>query len=188
MIRTTVKDFSENIDKILNSNNSGYIAISEFTEATYGNQNDCDFEYCKEHNIPVYNVKRDGGTIVYAKVTVNIAMIFDVKYGWISENFNSHLINYLKEHISLEHTIEPNANDILIDGYKVASGTELRVGENLEKIYAVFQLSINQDIEAIKHICKKEMVKIPKALSDFGITTEEIVNFCEDYWDNFIKN
>lgn len=66
MIHTTVKEFAENIDKIFSSNNSGYIAVSEFTEATYGNQNDCDFEYCKEHNIPVYNVKRDGGTIVYA--------------------------------------------------------------------------------------------------------------------------
>ena len=115
MIRTTVKDFSENIDKILNSNNSGYIAVSEFTEATYGNQNDCDFEYCKEHNIPVYNVKRDGGTIVYAKGTVNIAMIFDVKYGWISDNFNSHLINYLKKHISLEHTIEHKHSSDLLD-------------------------------------------------------------------------
>ena len=31
------------------------------------------------------------------------------------------------------------------------------------------------------------MVKIPKALSDYGITTEEIVNFCENYWDNFIN-
>jgi len=39
-----------------------------------------------------------------------------------------------------------------------------------------------------KHICKKEMVKIPKALSDYGITTEEIVDFCEAYWDNLIEN
>lgn len=70
----------------------------------------------------------------------------------------------------------------------MASGAEIRVGDNLKNVYNTYQISINQDIEAIKHICKKEMIKIPKALSDFGITAEEIVNFCEDYWDNFIKN
>ena len=185
---TTLKEFAENIDKIFASNNSGYIVVSESTEVEIGNQNDCDFEYCKEHNIPVYDIKRDGGTIVYTKGAVSIAMIFDVKYGWISENFNSHLVNYLKDYISSEHTIEHMGNDILIDGYKVASGTELRIGNNLEKIYAGFQLSINQDLEAIKHVCKKEMVKVPKGLSDYGITTEEIIIFCEDFWDNFIKN
>jgi hypothetical protein len=26
------------------------------------------------------------------------------------------------------------------------------------------------------------MIKVPKALSEYGITTEEMVKFCEDYW------
>ena len=32
-------------------------------------------QYCKEHNIPVYNVKRDGGTIVYAKGGRRISLL-----------------------------------------------------------------------------------------------------------------
>jgi hypothetical protein len=28
------------------------------------------------------------------------------------------------------------------------------------------------------------MVKIPKALSEYGITTDEMVDFIEDYWNN----
>ena len=47
-----------------------------------------------------------------------------------------------------------------------------------------FQISINQDIKAIENICYKHSVKKPKALSDFGVTTEEIVEFCENYFSN----
>ena len=50
--------------------------------------------------------------------------------------------------------------------------------------YLGYQISINQDIEAIREICDKKSVKPPKALSDWGITTEEIEKFCEEYWTN----
>ena len=48
-----------------------------------------------------------------------------------------------------------------------------------------YQISINQDLDVIKHACTKPMEKIPKALSEYGITTEEMVKFCEDYWAEY---
>lgn len=198
MKRFTLKEFSENIQEIISANNNiAFITINPVTEVNYGDENDCDLKWAKEHNIPCYNAHRGGGTIVCSKGNVGIAIIYDVKYGWCADKFNAKLLEYLKHQIEGDHlfdennqdychTFRTNHNDILIDGYKVASGVEMRVGPNLEKIYATFQISINQDIEAIEHICKKQMVKIPKALSDFGITTDQIVDFCDRWWSEFI--
>jgi hypothetical protein len=35
-------------------------------------------------------------------------------------------------------------------------------------------LSINIDLDHIKAICRKSMNKVPKGLSEYGITTEEV--------------
>ena len=72
-------------------------------------------------------------------------------------------------------------NDVLVDGYKVASGCEtIHNGFN----YMGYQISLYQDLETIKNVCNKPMVKIPKALSEYGITTDEMVDFIEEYWNN----
>ena len=72
-------------------------------------------------------------------------------------------------------------NDVLIDGYKVASGCDTNVDG---WAYMGYQISINQDIETIKHACNKPMVKVPKGLGEYGITTKEMVEFCKKYWNN----
>lgn len=186
MEKVTLKYFNENLHNIFNLENpKAYYCVHEQTEVNTGMQDDCDMQYCEEHNIPVYLMERSGGTIVCSKGNIGISVITPVKWGWQTSAFLNALADYLK---SKNLIVEYTNNDILVDGFKVASGAEIRVGDNLKNVYNTYQISINQDIEAIKHICKKEMIKIPKALSDFGITTEEIVNFCEDYWDNFIKN
>jgi hypothetical protein len=44
-------------------------------------------------------------------------------------------------------------------------------------------IGINTNLDHIKAICKKPMVKVPKGLSDYGITTEEVeqmfLDFCK---------
>lgn len=70
-------------------------------------------------------------------------------------------------------------NDILIDGYKVASGCGYNLEPDYKWSYEGAQISINQDINAIKNICLKPMIKIPKALSDYNITLDELLNFID---------
>ena len=65
-------------------------------------------------------------------------------------------------------------NDLLVDGYKCGS----YMSRNIDGvIYTAIHISINMDVDLIKSICTKPMVKIPKGLSEFGITTDEIKNF-----------
>lgn len=161
-----------------------YCAIHKQTEVNYGTQNDCDLDYCREHNIPAYLMDRGGGTIVCSAGNIGITAITPTKNGWQCGKFSKAFVKYLK---GLGLNVETNRNDILVDGFKVASSVEISIGDGINRVYSTYQISINQDIDAIRHICKKEMVKIPKGLGDYGITTEQVFSWCETYFDNLVK-
>lgn len=162
-----------------------YCVLHKQTEVNYGTQNDCDLEYCREHNIPAYLMDRGGGTIVCAAGNIGISTITPLKDGWQCGKFVKAFIAYLK---TFNLNVKTEKNDILIDGYKVASSVEIALPNDLKRVYSTYQISINQDIDAIKHICKKEMVKVPKGLSDYGFTTEQILTWCENYFDESINS
>lgn len=58
--------------------------------------------------------------------------------------------------------------------YKCGSYSSRRYGDIL---YSAFHVSINCNLELIKNICNKPMVKIPKGLNDFAITQEDVIGF-----------
>jgi lipoate-protein ligase A len=72
-----------------------------------------------------------------------------------------------------------DGNDILIDGYKISGLSATPYGA-LQ--YSTIHIGINTNLEDIKTICTKPMIKIPKGLSEYNITTEEIeqifLEFC----------
>lgn len=185
MEKVTLKFFNENITNIFDGECPKiYYCVHENTEVNYGREEDCDLEYCKEHGIEAFQMKRDGGTIVCSKGNIGISAITPVKWGFQCASFTTAFVEYLK---SFGLNVTTDLNDILIDGYKVASSVEIRVGKDLHAVYSTYQISINQDMEAIKHICKKEMIKVPKALKDYGFTTEQLEDWCNQYWDNLVK-
>lgn len=129
-------------------------------------------EYCKEHNLSVYNSKNMGGAIIIGAGDVE----FDIfRYdGWEDgEYYSSKILLFLKTKIN---NISIENNDFLIDGkYKVGSFSSVNLGDGF--IYTGFHFSLNVNLEYIKNICTKPMNKIPKGLSEFGITTDEIKEF-----------
>ena len=178
-------EFVKNEDEFLNSeNNETAIIVLDKTEAVYGADGSCNIEWCNENNVPYVHQYRlqGGGCIVGVKGNIFIdakRLLDDEDSECLSDKFSKALCEYLKV-IGLDSVRQDN-NDVLVNGYKVASGCESIV--NGFK-YMGYQISINQDIELIKHVCNKEMVKEPKGLGEFGVTTEGIVAFCEEYWKN----
>lgn len=183
----TFKQFFEEIDNILTTVPMPYglYLVNEQTEVNYGDARDLDLEYCEKHNIPAYWANRAGGTIVCSKGNIGIAVVFSVEKGWQCMNLLNTLNTYLINK-GLNSTIDEN--DILIDGYKVASTCERRVENHLDRIYLTAQISINQDIEAIKNICKKPMIKVPKGLGEYSVTTEEMLKVVQDWFSETIKS
>ena len=174
-------DFVENEEDFLSSeNDETVIVILEKTEAIYGADDSCDTEWCDKNSIPYAHQDKlqGGGCIIGVKGNVFVDAKRLSEGECLSDRFSKAFAVWLKEK-GLK-SVRTDNNDVLVDGFKVASGCETVFGK---WAYMGYQISINQDIETIKNACKKEMVKTPKGLGEFGVTTEEIVSFCNDYWD-----
>lgn len=72
-------------------------------------------------------------------------------------------------------------NDVLVDGYKVCGLCVTRYGRI---DFSSGIISMNVNLDHIKAICRKPMEKVPKGLSEYGITTDEVekmfVAFCKE--------
>ena len=74
-----------------------------------------------------------------------------------------------------------SGNDVLVDGYKVGS----YMSQNINGVvYTATHISIGMDLDLIKAICVKPMVKTPKGLKDYGFTQEEIIAWVESNYEN----
>ncbi len=174
-------EFVNNEREFLDSpNEETVIVVLNQTEAIYGADDSCNTKWCDEHNIPYAHQGKlqGGGCIIGVKGNIFI----DVKRKCIggemmSNKFSKALCELLKDK-GLE-SVRCDNNDVLVDGFKVASGCET-IYNQWE--YMGYQISLYQDIETIKNVCNKPMVKVPKALSEYGITTDEMVHFIEKYF------
>lgn len=174
-------DFVNQEQKFLDSTiEETYIIVLDQTEAIYGKDDSCNIKYCQEHNIPYIHQSKlsGGGCIIGVKGNIFIDIKREHAGGkCLSDTFSEALKDFfVSKGLS---SVRCDNNDVLVDGYKVASGCECSYNK---WEYMGYQISIFQDIETIKNVCNKPMVKIPKGLNDYGITTEEIKKFCEEYF------
>lgn len=131
---------------------------------------------CAEYGYTVLDTKHTGGVVVVSEGDVSVVHFGAIGSDWM-HRFADYLIERYKER-GLNTTYEDN--DVLIDGYKI-SGLSATPYGNLQ--YSTIHIGINTNLDHIKAICRKPMVKVPKGLSDYGITSEEVeqmfLEFCE---------
>ena len=166
-------------DILKKQEDSSYIVVLDQLEVCCNGDGTFDEDWMKSHNIKYKqgNIK-SCGSIVLAKGSIILDILRRNTTGkCLSDTFSKALCEFLQSR-GLSSAHQKN-NDVLVDGFKVASGADITVGACQ---YMGYQISINQDLDVIKYVCTKPMEKIPKALSEYGITTEEMVKFCEDYW------
>lgn len=177
MTKTTIKQFKNNLSKFLtedNKPNHTIYVISTETEVTYGHT-DCNVEYCKANNIPCYDVMRNGGCIVHSPGNISVADYRPIKGS--GETIDKVLTKLQKYLLSKGINAYFDNNDLMVDGKKVASSAVNIFNPDATWKYTGIQISINNNKELIDKICLKPRLKEPGALSDYGITTEEIVKF-----------
>jgi hypothetical protein len=182
ILKSQIEFFETEEEFVSSPNDEVVIAVLEQTEVIYNGNSECNLEYCNIHGIKAYEGKIDTiGTGVVTKGSIVLTVKKKMINGGeaLSDSFAKALSQYLiKKGLP---SVRQDNNDVLVADGKVASGGEIIInGFN----YMGFQISINQDVEAIENICYKHSVKKPKALSDFGVSTDEIVEFCKNY---FIK-
>lgn len=140
-----------------------------------GLDEDFDEKYCIENNIPVHRIMREGGTIVTSQDDLCVGLLIK---NASCEYFNSVRDRLLDLLIKKGVNATPSGNDILIDGQYKVFGTSSRMYGAV--LYIAIHISMNCDLDLIKNVCKKEMRKIPKGLSEYGVTKEEVLAFVLD--------
>lgn len=148
------------------------------TEIAWGGwEDDLDRDYCQANGIPVYNQNRNGGTIVCSAGNVGLGILYDNREyrEWVFVHLLRDFCAWL-EGKGLVVTFEKN--DVLVDGYKVASGCGYNLPPDFHRTYEGVQISVYQDMETIIGACKKPMVKVPRGLGEYGLTTQEVSAWC----------
>ena len=135
-----------------------------------------DEALCESMGYDVVESYNNAGTIISNEGDVLVGNFAQPENGWY-DRFIAYFIDWLKAK-GLNAVYE--SNDILVDGYKVCGMCITRYGRI---DYTGGIISMNVNLEHIKAICRKPMKKVPKGLSDYGITTEEVeqmfLDFCE---------
>lgn len=135
-----------------------------------------DEDTCKALGYDIIESYNNAGTIISNKGDVLVGHFYHPDNGWYNR-FITYFVDWLKaKGLSAEFV----SNDIVVDGHKVCGMCITRYGRI---DYTGGIISMNVNLEHIKQICRKPMVKVPKGLYDYGITTEEVeqmfLDFCE---------
>ena len=129
-------------------------------------------------DLPIIELPNAGGVIISGKGSMATGYISHDLYNHFNEDFAAALKDWL---LQKELTVTQMGNDILINGYKVASSSTARVNNML---FSAFHISFSVDLDLINTICTKRMEKVPKGLEEFGISQCEL----QDFFLNFINN
>lgn len=129
---------------------------------------------CAEYGYMVLETMHSGGAVVVSEGDVSVIHFGSIINDWMPK-FAQYLIEQYKAK-GLNATYE--GNDVLIDGYKISGLSESQY--NRIK-YSTIHIGINTNLDHVKAICKKPMEKVPKGLSEYGITTEEVEQMFLDY-------
>ena len=167
------KEVEKETIRVLKDRPDPYVAytIHEEDWVYSSNLNQTNKEYCKSNNVNISESYNMGGTIVASKGDLDVA-IFKTNGWYIGKTMLEDVKKYLENKIN---NISIDGNDLLIDGkYKVMSFASINAGDKY--IYTVIHVSINPNKDLIENVCTKEMKKIPKGLSEYGITTKEMVD------------
>lgn len=168
----TVSEIEKNITRGIHT---GFHVMVETPVVFVHKERQVDAEKCAELGYEVYEAYYNGGTIVGNSGDIAFAHFGNIENGWM-ERLIEHFLDWLKGK-GLDATYE--SNDILVDGYKVCGMCVTRYGRI---DYTAGFISVNANLDHIKAICRKPMNKVPKGLSEYGITTEEVeamfLEFC----------
>ena len=135
-----------------------------------------DEEICNTLGYEIVETYNNGSTVVHNKGDILFGHFAEIENDWYSR-FVDYFVNWLKtKGLNADFV----SNDIVVDGYKICGMCTTRYGRI---DYTGGFISMNVNLDHIKAICKKPMEKVPKGLSEYGITTEEVekmfIAFCK---------
>lgn len=121
-------------------------------------------------SITVVNTGHKGGIIIGFEGSITL-------FAFTKQPWNAPFLGKIKTYLrskGLDATIDKN--DIIVDGVHKIAGTSSMFVEDIQKYFYGMHLSVNVDNQVISSVCTKQSGKIPKGLSDYGVTRSEILD------------
>lgn len=148
----------------------------------YGTEGDININFCESQSIPYKYDNRKGGCMVLFPGNV---VVQDIRLGHnyiLAQELATDFILWLNQkEITNVKFID---NDILVDNKKIMGMVLQQLPAPFDDyIYFGIQITINSNIELINQICTKPMKKIPGALSDYGVSTLEMVDWLLEWFN-----
>ena len=155
----------------------GYVVIESPVAIVYS-EKQVDKAVCDKLGYEIVESFNNGGTILANPGDIIFSHLNEPDNDWLTR-FAVHFVDWLKDKgLNADYV----KNDILVDGYKVCGLCITRYGRI---DFSSGIISMNVNLDHIKAICKKPMEKVPKGLSEYGITSEEVekmfIAFCKGH-------
>ena len=136
-----------------------------------GELNTLNRDACKKHKLYVGKGKYLGGSIVNMPGDLSICITT-----WGNSDLAPQIVDRAVEWLSARNIlITRDENDVLADGKKVVSWARATTIQGWCQSVVHFSVGA-MDLDLVREICTKPMVKIPGALSLYGITAEMLWN------------
>ena len=143
------------------------LLFSSELAVVYGYPQYIDINACIRNGAFLYQAWHLGGAVVCFPGDLSI---MELKNG--GSNFGHESISAVRDMLENRRiSTLIDGNDLMVDGRKCGSWART---SNRGYTQTVVHFSINSDVQTIRELCTKPMVKIPGALSDYGITAEDI--------------
>ena len=141
-----------------------------------GKDRDINIEYCQKNNISYRFDDRPGGCMVLFPGNVLVQSIGPKQDLSIGLRFLIDFTNWLQNKSISDVIID--GNDIMVEGKKIVGISNYPLPQPYNKWnYFGIQISININKDLIDNICTKTGVKQPNALSKYGISTQEVIDW-----------
>lgn len=159
-------------------------SVADAPCAIVGNGGGSNETEARRLGILVVHMGHEGGTIVASTGDVDIGIFTD---GYSGDGIRDRLISLIAEEVKAQTgiTMTLSGNDHMVDGKKVI-GHGSRMFDGV--LYTAIHIAIHTDLPLIQQICTKPMAKTPGALSDYGVTTEFVVQALEKVIKEYEEN
>lgn len=157
--------------------------IAVFTESAvhYGDELWFNEDMAKELNLNTYNIQRKGGAIVASPGDVVYCFLFKDDDNTITKKLNE----FLMRKIGLKNIdVQLDGNDLLVNGKKCFGCMKQTVGR---MHFIGGHISIDCNLDLIKKVCTKHMKKEPGGLAEHQVTTNEVVEWLNEFWFRYKK-
>ena len=146
------------------------IYVSEGPSVLTGAFNTLDRDACKRFGLQIGEAPYHGGTIVNMPGDLSLCITT-----WGNSEIAREIVDATVEWLEgLGVKVSRNNNDVLADEKKVISWARTMTISGWCQSVVHFSVG-KMNLDLVKEICTKRMVKIPGSLSDYGITADDIL-------------